>query len=334
MKSIQLQQFSGPSGWKLGHTQPAELLPHQVRLKMRAWSLNYRDLLVARGLYNPNFPLPNVPVSDGAGEVVDVGAQVRGWKKGDRVVASFFQTWLEGRLRPEHHLQALGGNCPGLLAEEVVLDEDGLVATPDYLSDAEAACLPCAALTAWNALVEQAQVRPGDLVVVQGSGGVSLFALQIARAMGAEVLATSKDDAKLERMGHLGAHHWVNYRENPEWSQVVHQVSGGADLVVELGGASTLEQSLQAVASGGVVSLIGILGGVQAPLDLFAALTKQVRLQGVFVGSRHMFENMNRFLRLHQLRPVIDKSFDFDQASAALAYLESSQHFGKIVIQA
>jgi NADPH:quinone reductase-like Zn-dependent oxidoreductase len=308
----------------------------QVLLRMRAWSLNYRDLLVVKGQYNPKLRLPLVPLSDGVGEVVALGEGVTRVKAGDRVAGLFMQKWLAGELTEAKAKSSLGGGgVEGLLAEQVVLDQDGVVSVPAHLADEEAATLPCAAVTAWHALVAEGGVKAGDAVLTQGTGGVSLFSLQFARLAGARVLITSSSDAKLERAVRLGASDGINYKTTPDWEERVRERTGGAgvDHVIELGGAGTLGKSLRAVRTGGRVSLIGVLtgGGQVNPLPI---LMKNVRVQGIYVGSREMFEAMNRALALHQLRPVVDRVFPFAEAREALRYLESGAHFGKVCIRA
>ena len=306
----------------------------QVLLKMRAFSLNFRDLMVVKGLYNPKMRLPVVPLSDGVGEVIEVGEGVSRVKKGDRVAGTFMQKWVAGELTEEKARSALGGGGPGMLAEYVVLDEDGVVAVPAHLTDEEAATLPCAAVTAWHALVSEGDIRPGQTVLVQGTGGVSIFGLQFARLAGARVIATSSSDAKLARARELGASDGINYKANPDWEDRVRDLTGsvGVDHVVEVGGAGTLPRSMKAVRLGGRISLIGVLsgGGQVNPLPL---LMKNIRLQGIFVGSREMFEAMNRAIALHQLRPVVDRVFPFAEAREALRHMESAAHFGKILIR-
>jgi NADPH:quinone reductase-like Zn-dependent oxidoreductase len=305
-----------------------------VLLQMRAVSLNYRDLLVVKGLYNPKMPLPRIPVSDGVGEVVAVGPEVTRVKVGQRVAGLFMPKWLEGELTDAKARSALGGTVDGLLAERAVLHEDAGVAVPDHLTDEEAATLPCAAVTAWHGLIVSGGAKPGDVVLVQGTGGVSLFALQFAVLAGARVVVTSSSDEKLKRALALGAADGINYKTNPEWGEAARQRSGGAgvDHVIEVGGAGTLPQSLKAVRPGGHVALIGVLSGYGQcnPLPI---LMKGVRVQGIFVGSRAMFEAMNRAIALHKMRPVVDRVFSFAQAGEALRYLESGLHFGKVVIR-
>lgn len=311
------------------------LKSHQVKVRVRAVSLNYRDLLVVKGLYSRKLPVPMVPVSDGAGEVVEVGENVSRFKVGDRVAASFMQRWLSGPIDADGAMSALGGAINGMLAEYVVLSEDGLVHYPKHLAYEEAATLPCAALTAWNGLIASGGIKPGDTVLTMGTGGVSLFALQFAKLSGARVIITSSSDQKLERAKKLGADETINYKENPDWEKNVIAITEGlgADHVIELGGAGTLARSLKAVKLGGQISLIGVLAGGDATVNPMPVLMKNVRLQGIHVGSRKMFEEMNVAINQHKLKPVIDKVFNFDEVKEALKYMESGAHFGKIVIQ-
>jgi NADPH:quinone reductase-like Zn-dependent oxidoreductase len=307
---------------------------NEVLLRIKAVSLNYRDLMVVKGQYNPKMPLPRIPLSDAAGEVAAIGPGVTRVKVGQRVAAIFMQKWLAGEVDEAKAKSALGGAIDGLLAEYAVLHEDGLVSVPEHLSDEEAATLPCAAVTAWHGLVSEGHIKPGDTVLVQGTGGVSLFALQFARLAGARVIVTSSHDEKLERARKLGASDGINYKTTPEWGEKVRELTGGrgVDRVVEVGGAGTLGQSLRAVRMGGQISLIGVLsGGGQAnPMPI---LMKNVRVQGIFVGSREMFEAMNRASATNGLRPVVDRVFPFAEAVEAFRYMESAAHFGKICIR-
>jgi NADPH:quinone reductase-like Zn-dependent oxidoreductase len=332
MKAYELQSF-GFEGLKIVD-RPAPIPgPSQVLVQWKAFSLNYRDLLVIKGQYNPKLRMPCIPLSDAAGVVEAVGAGVTRVKPGDRVASLFAPQWLSGEFTDAISRSALGGGAEGVLAEASVLHENGVVPIPSHLGFDEAATLPCAALTAWHALVTEGQVKAGDVVLVQGSGGVSLFALQFARLMGARVLATSSSDAKLERVRQLGAAGTINYKSVPEWGDAARKLAGdGVDHVVEVGGVGTLAQSLRAVKTGGRISLIGVLAGGGGSVNLFPILMRNLRIQGIFVGSREMFEAMNRAIALHQLRPVIDRVFPFQEAPAALRHLESGAHFGKIVI--
>ena len=330
--------FEIRDGFGLDALQPAERPrpgpgPGQVLLKMRAASLNYRDLMLVKGQYNPKLKLPRIPLSDGVGEVVEVGAGTTQVKVGDRVASLFMPGWQEGELTEAKARTALADAVDGVLAEYVVLPETGVIPAPAHLSDEEAATLPCAAVTAWNALMAQGGVCPGETVLIQGTGGVSLFALQFARLAGARVIGTSSSDEKLAKVKELGVSDGINYKSTPAWGDRVRELTGGvgADRVIEVGGAGTLPQSLRAVRVAGEISLIGVLtGGEVNPIP---ALMKAVRIQGIYVGSRAMFAAMNRAIELHRLRPVIDRVFPFNQAREAFAHLESQAHFGKIVIR-
>ena len=304
----------------------------QVVLRLRAASLNYRDLMIAKGLYNPNMPLPRVLGSDGAGEIAAVGSGVTRWKPGDRAIGCFFQNWSDGPITDPATRSTLGGDRDGVIAEQVLLNEPGVVAIPDGLSFEEAATLPCAALTAWNALT-QGKCGPGKTVLVQGTGGVSLFALQFAKALGANVFITSSSDEKLARAMQLGADAGVNYKTTADWDKWVRkQTGGGVDIVVEVGGAGTLERSAKAVRTGGFIALIGVLSGL-GTFNPMNVLMKAIALQGIFVGSRAMFEAMNRFIVEKNIKPVIDRTFAFDQSVDAFKHLESGAHFGKVVVK-
>lgn len=307
--------------------------PGQVLVRVGAVSLNYRDLLVVKGAYNPRMPLPRVPCSDAAGEVVALGPGATRVQVGQRVAGLFMPGWLEGELTDGKAKSALGGSVDGVLTEYVVLDESAVVPVLAHLSDEEAATLPCAAVTAWNALVASGGVRPGDVVLTQGTGGVSLFALQFARLAGARVIATSSSDEKLARVAGMGADAGVNYRTTPEWGDEVRKLTGGrgVDHVVEVGGAGTLPQSLRAVRTAGHVALIGVLTGY-GQVNPLPILMKGVRVTGIYVGSREMFEAMNRAIAQHQLRPVIDRVFPFEKAADAYRHLQGAAHVGKVVI--
>jgi NADPH:quinone reductase-like Zn-dependent oxidoreductase len=333
MKAYEIRDAFGIDGLVVSDRPEPAPGPGQVVVKTRAVSLNFRDLLVVKGEYSKKLPLPMVPCSDCAGEVVAVGAGVIRVKPGDRVAGIFMQTWIEGDLTESKARSALGGAIGGVLAESVVLHENGLVKIPAHLSFEEAATLPCAAVTAWHALIAEGRLKPGDTVVTLGSGGVSLFALQFARLTGARVIATSSSDEKLSKLCGLGASDGINYKTMPDWDKRVRELTGaGADHIVEVGGASTLPKSVKAVRTGGTISLIGnVAGGAEFnPLPL---LMKNVRLQGIFVGSREMFEAMNMAILTHGLRPVVDRVFPFSEAREAMHYMEHGAHFGKICIR-
>ena len=312
------------------HPKPSPGRGH-VLVRMRATSLNYRDLMISK--VERNAPL--VPLCDGAGEVVEVGEGVKSIKAGERVATTYFQEWVSGPLTASAFRTVLGQSIDGVLSEYVALHEHGVVRIPDHLSYEEAATLPCAALTAWQALITEGRIKAGDTVVVMGTGGVSIFALQFALMCGARVIATTGTDSKIERLKSLGASAVINYKTHPDWDKQVLELTGGAgaDHVVEVGGAGTLGRSLRAVRYGGFISLIGILGGIGEKFNPGPVITKGVRLQGIFVGSLEMFEEMNRAIAINRLRPVIDRTFQFDEAARALELLESGRHFGKICIR-
>jgi NADPH:quinone reductase-like Zn-dependent oxidoreductase len=308
--------------------------PGEVLIRVHAISLNYRDILIVQGRYQRGLKLPLVPISDGAGEVVETGTGVTRAKRGDRVAGIFMQGWLGGDVSPYNARTALGGAVDGMFAEYVVLHQDGIVHIPSHMSYEEAATLPCAAVTAWNALTTSI-LKPGITVLVQGTGGVSIFALQFARLAGARVIVTSSSDAKLRRAGELGATGLINYQANADWDQKVIELTDGigVDHIIEVGGPGTLQRSMNAVRVGGRISVIGLLTGGDGVVNPMPILGKQIQVQGIFVGSRDMFEAMNRALALHQFRPIIDRVFSFDEAHDALRHMEKKAHFGKIVIR-
>lgn len=306
--------------------------PGEVLVGVRAISLNYRDLLVIKGKYNPKMKLPRIPCSDGAGEVVAVGAGVTAWKPGDRVAGIFMQNWLDGPLIPARARGALGGDVDGMLTDYIVLREAGLVGIPDHLSFQEAATLPCAAVTAWNALAA-GDLKPGGTVLIQGTGGVSIFALQFARMRGVRVLGVSSSNEKLERARGLGLDAGLNYRDKPDWERwVVDQTGGeGVDLVVEVGGVGTLGRSLKAIRTGGTIAQVGVLAEDAQPLPMGLILHKMARIHGIYVGSRRDFVEMNKAIWLGQLRPV-GEEFRWTQVREVLARMEEGSHFGKLVL--
>lgn len=307
----------------------------QVRVRVSAVSLNYRDLMMLRGEYNPRQPLPLVPCSDGVGVVEAVGPGVDARVVGRRVAGLFAQRWIDGEPTAEILRSTLGGPRDGMLAEHVVLEADGVVDVPDHLDDAEASTLPCAALTAWSALVTQGRIAAGDTVLVQGTGGVSTFALAFARMCGARVIATTGKPERAADLRARGASDVVDYRAEPEWGKAVRALTGGrgVDHVVEVGGAGTLTQSIRAVRPGGTISLIGVLAGGAAKVNLTPVLMTNVRVQGVFVGHRRAFEAMSRAIAQHQLRPRIDRVFAFEDAPAAFGHLASGGHQGKVCVR-
>jgi NADPH:quinone reductase-like Zn-dependent oxidoreductase len=333
MKAYEIKDGFGIDALTLSDRPQPRPGPGQVLVDMRAFALNYRDLLVIKGLYNPRLRMPMVPLSDGAGVVAEVGPGVARVKPGDRVAGLFMQTWLAGELTDAKARSALGGALDGVLAESVLFHEDGVIVVPEHLTLEEAATLPCAALTAWHGLITEGRLQPGDTVLLLGTGGVSIFALQFSRLAGARIIITSKSDDKLKRARQLGAHEGINYVAIPDWEKRVRELAGerGIDHVVEVGGAGTLPRSLKVVRPGGQISLIGVVtgGGEVNPMPI---LMKNIRVQGIFVGSREMFEAMNRAIALHQLRPIVDRVFSFTEAREALHYMESGAHFGKVVI--
>jgi len=334
MKAYRLHEFSGPDGLKLEDVPDPVPGPGQIVIRLRAVSINYRDLLIAKGAYNPKLRFPFVPLSDGAGEVIAAGAGTTRYQGGERVVVPFMPGWLEGPVDEEKARSALGAGGDGLLAEQAMLPERALLPIPSHLGFEEAATLPCAGVTAWNALVASGGVKPGDTVLVQGTGGVSLFALQFARLAGARVIATSSSDQKLARALELGACDGINYKTTPDWDKRARELTGGrgVDQIIEVGGAGTLPKSMRAVRPGGYIALIGVLSGA-GEINPTPILMKNIRIQGIFVGSRIMFEDMNRAIETNQLRPVVDRVFPFEQAALALKHLETGAHFGKVVVR-
>jgi len=308
--------------------------PGQVVLDVHAVSLNYRDLMTVKGSYNPKLQPHRIPCSDGAGIISAIGEGVTQVAVGDRVAGTFFQHWIDGDPAVEKFKGALGGDIDGTLTQQVLLREEGVVQIPDHLSFEEAATLPCAGVTAWNAVVTAGRVKSGDTVLIQGTGGVSCFALQFARGLGARVIGTSSSADKLRRAAELGLDAGVNYRENPEWARWAASQTGGrgVDLTVEVGGAGTFQQSMAATRTGGVVAQIGVLSGREEALLITPILHKMLQIRGIYVGSRQHFVEMNRAIAQTGLRPVIDRVFSFGEAREAFQTMEHASHFGKIVI--
>lgn len=337
MRAIELQRFAA-DGLAMTERPLPQPGPGEVLVKVKACSLNYRDWLMLQGLYNPKQKLPLVPLSDGAGEVAALGDGVQGFKAGDRVLGHFFPAWLAGGPSVEKLSVSQGGPYDGWLCDYRIFPANALAKIPDHLSFAEAAALPCAALTAWSAIVTLGQVQPGERVLVQGTGGVSLFALQFAKLAGAEVIATSSSDDKLARAKALGADHLINYRTTPDWGRTARAISGGGGLdhVVEVGGAGTLTQSIRAIRPGGTISMIGVLSGPTSnDLLLPLVVMQQVRLQGVTVGSKEGLDAMLRAMTLAKLKPVLDRRFGFsvDAVREAFDHMGKGGHFGKIVVE-
>ena len=308
----------------------------EVLIRVRATSLNYRDLLTVRGGIGPSVKPGLIPLSDGAGEVAEVGSGVSRVRVGDRVMGIFTPLWISGKPRPGIAESSLGGGMTdGMLREYAVLHESAVVPVPEHLSYEEAATLPCAAVTAWNALVSVGHVAAGETVVVQGTGGVSIFGLQFARLSGARVIATTGSESKIDRLRELGASAVINYKTTPDWDRRVLELTGGegADHIVDVGGAGTLSHALQAVRPGGFITVIGLLTGMGGQINPLGILFKAANVVGIRVGSREMFEGMNRAISISGLCPVIDRVFQFDEAPAALDHLASGKHFGKICIR-
>src|SRR5215469_6662992 len=331
MKAYELRNESGTTALAIVERPRPSPSPGEVLVRMRAASLNYRDILISKIPRSA----PLVPLCDGAGEVVEAGPGVTRVKVGDRVAGTYFQDWVSGPLGPNVFRTVLGQTIDGVLAEYVTFKEHGAVQIPAHLSFEEAATLPCAGLTAWQALITEGHIKAGDTVVVMGTGGVSIFALQFALLCGARVIATTGSHSKMERLRALSASAVINYKTNPEWDKQVLELTGGtgADHVVEVGGAGTLPRSLRAVRHGGFISLIGVLGGAGEKFSPGSIILKGIRLQGIFVGSTEMFEDMNRAVATAGMRPVIDRTYQFEEASKALAFLESGKHFGKVCIR-
>ncbi len=310
----------------------------EVLVKIHACSLNYRDLLMKSGESASGGDTATVPLSDGAGEIVALGEDVSQWNVGDRVCPTFFHDWDTGPFDMRYHKAARGGSCDGVLSEFIIAKEYSLIAIPEYLTYVEAACLPCAALTAWQGMMERPQKPIGkdDTVLCLGTGGVSIFALQIAKAAGARVLITSSSIEKLETARQLGADETISYREEPDWDREVYSLTDkkGVDHIIEVGGPGTLGRSINAVRAGGTISLIGVLTGFDPPeTSLFPLVACAVDLHGIYVGSREMFERMNHFFAEHHIHPVINQTFPFEDAEKAYQFLKSGNHFGKIVIE-
>ena len=333
MKSYELHPHAGFASLVAVERPEPPLGPSEVRVRVRAVSLNYRDLLIAKGAQTREAPV--VPASDGAGEVVEVGRDVRTLKVGDRVAAAFFPDWIDGAFQARFHQRALGGSADGMLAEQVVLGEQAWVRIPAHLSFQEAATLPCAGVTAHHALFAIDPIGPASTIVVQGTGGVSTFALQLARAAGARVIVTTSSEAKASAAKARGAWATLDYRANPQWGAAVVELTHGcgADLVVEVGGPETLGQTIEGLRTGGTAALIGVLTGFSGAVSTATVLHKLLRLQGVYVGSVRMFESLVRLLELHEIRPLVDREFGFDEVRAAYEHLASGAHQGKVVVR-
>lgn len=333
MRAWQIISNGGIDALQLAECASPEPGIGEITVRVRASAVNYRDYSTIQDPEARALPYPTIPNSDASGDVIAVGPGVSGVEIGDRVISCFFQRWIDGPCTPEAMASALGGAIDGVLAEEVVLRADGVVSVPEHLSYEEAATLPCAALTAWNALVEAAHVKAGDIVLLLGTGGVSVFALQLATLFGARAVVTSSSDEKLARARDMGAWQTINYRVNPDWERAVLDCTDGAgvDATVEVGGAGTLPRSIAATRVAGTIALIGVLTGGR--IDPTPIMRKSIKLQGIYVGSRRMASDMSRAIAASGLRPVVDRTFDFEEAPAAYHALEAGRHFGKIVIR-
>jgi NADPH:quinone reductase-like Zn-dependent oxidoreductase len=333
MKAWQIGRFGLDALEQVEHRVPRPG-PHDLLVRIGAASLNYRDRMVIEGTFVPDLALPFVPASDGAGEVVAIGKDVTRFRVGDRVIGTYIPKWIDGDGRgPAGDYVNRGGPLPGVLAEYVLFDEQGAVPTPSYLTDREASTLPIAAVTAWTALFEHGRLRPGDTVLVEGTGGVSIFALQLAVAAGARVIATSSSDEKLERAKALGASDTINYARTPAWDEQVRDITSGhgADHIIEVVGGDNVRRAVNALARNGHLALVGLMEGLTLSADIMPMLVERRAIRGLIVGSRRNFEDLNRALDLLRLRPVIDRVYPFDDAPAALAHLTRGA-FGKIVI--
>ena len=335
MRAFQLPK-AGAGIEALVEVERAEPKPayRQVLVKVKACSLNFRDLGMVRGTYRVPIRDNIVPLSDGAGEVVETGAGVTRVKVGDRVAGCFFQRWPGGESAPDVHTSALGGGIDGMLADYALLEEDGVVKIPPHLSLEEGATLPCAGVTAWHAMMEHAKLKAGDTILLQGTGGVSIFGLQFAHAMGIRAIITSSSDEKLRQAKALGAAFGINYKTTPEWQKAAMDFTGGrgVDHVIEVGGAATLTRSFGAIRVGGRISMIGGLSGGATELNPGSIFSRRANVQGISVGSMQMFEAMNRAIEINAIKPVIDKVFGFAAAPEAYRHMASGAHFGKIVI--
>lgn len=333
MKAWQIINKFGLENLKQVDLLSPPLKDDEIRVSIKACSLNYRDLMVINGVYNPQQKLPLVPLSDASGIVTEVGSEVKNFKVSDKVASCFFADHITSE-QNNPQTSALGSPLDGVLRQEAIFKASGLVKIPDYLSYAQASTLPCAALTAFNALFNQTNLKPGDTILVMGSGGVSLFALQFAKVLGLNTIVISSSDEKLSICKNLGAKYLINYSKNPDWDKQVLDITNnkGVELVVEVAGASTINQSIKVTKRGGSIALIGILSGVEASINLIPILMNSINIRGIFVGTKIMFEQMNRVLNYSNIMPQIDKEFSFDEAKEAFLYLSSQKHCGKICI--
>jgi NADPH:quinone reductase-like Zn-dependent oxidoreductase len=334
MRAYQVQTPNGIEDIKQVELPEPNLAADEVLVNMKACSLNFRDLLVPVGGYVRNDVRPIIPVSDGAGEIVAVGDAVKNLKAGDRVVGNFFQDWVSGPMGIAGLHSALGGSINGTLSDYFVLKAHAALPIPEQLSYEEAATLPCAAVTAWHALVSLGNLRVGDTILLLGTGGVSIIALQLSKALGANVIITSSSDEKLEWARNMGAEHTVNYRQHPDWEKEVLKITDGNGVhnVLEVGGVGTFEKSIASAKVNGIVSMIGLLTGAEGPAFNLAVIFNLLRIHGIYVGSVEMFKAMNQVITEHGIKPVIDKTFSFSESMDAYRYLAAAKHFGKVVI--
>ncbi len=334
MKCVEIVATTGIEGLRLAERPTPKIGPRQVLVRIRAASLNYRDVMILSGNYARGVSLPRIPLSDGAGEIVEVGSEVTRVAVGDRVCGTFFQRWTTGPVFPEIQDAALGGTAEGVLTEFALLEGDGVVRFPDHLSFAEAATLPCAGLTAWHGLVEAGGLKAGDTALFLGTGGVSVLGMQLAHAAGARTIITSSSDEKLDRARKLGANETINYKTNPKWAATVREITGGrgVDTVLDVAGGSSTQGALEALRHGGTLAIIGGRSGPGGELDRRFVLQKGLRVRGINVGSREMFEAMNRAIAVSGLQPVVDRTYELKDAVAAYRDFMTGKHFGKIVI--
>jgi len=335
MKAYQITKDYSIETLKQVEKNNIKLLPNEILIQIKAVSLNYRDLLVIKGVDKWKPPIGRIPVSDGVGIVVETGNQVTEVAVNDRVAGLFFPNWMDGKLSSEKLVNSLGGNAnDGMLQEYVILKENEVIKVPDYLTNEEAATLPCAAITAWHGLMEKGNVKAGDSVLIQGTGGVSLFSMQFALAAGAEVILLSGSDDKLERAKKLGVNHLINYKSVPQWENEVMKITNGigAKHIVEVVGSDHINKSIEAVALDGTISVIGIMNGLTGNINTAQLMSKQIKLQGINVGSKEMFLRMNNTLEAKKIHPIIDSAFLFQDTIDAFKKLESGSHFGKLVI--
>ncbi len=335
MKAYQVSKEYSISSLELVDKSYPKLLPNEVLVKMKANSLNYRDLMVVTGYSSWRPPVGRIPVSDGVGIIIEKGSEVTNLNLNDRVAGLFLPKWIDGKLTDEKIGGSLGGaKTDGQLQEYAIFDQNEVIKVPDFLSDEEAATLPCAGLTAWHGVMEKGDIKPGSTVLIQGTGGVSLFSAQFALIAGAEVILLSSSDEKLALAKKMGINHLINYRQIPDWEKNIMDITSGrgVDHIVEVVGGSSINRSMNVIALDGTIAVIGLMGGLSAELDTVKIMSRQIRLQGIEVGSKEMFSHMNEALVAHQIHPVIDSVYSFEDAKSAFYHLEKGAT-GKIVIK-